>query len=75
MKNNIISRSVVGGRYLVSTVDLGLLDDGSRPYETMVFACDSAGTILKWLGVCYRSATPEAAIAMHNRTVEKWAAK
>lgn len=69
MKNNIISRNVVNGRVLVSTVNLG----GAFGFETMVFKCAPDGTVTIWKELDVRTyETAVEAIAGHEQMVRKW---
>lgn len=72
MNNKIISRNVVSGRHLVSTVDLG----GIFGFETMVFNCNPDGSVTDWLELDVRNYDNVLdAIAGHAVMVQKWTDK
>ena len=66
---NMIDRTVVNNKYVVSTVRLPLIFDGEE-FETMVFHCDEQGTVTDWLELdCRRYHSVEAARDGHNDVV------
>ncbi len=75
---NIIARTVVGGKYVVSTVRLAGADRmpdiyGGRIFETMVFACDADGAVTDWLEQdCQRYRTLDEARTGHTDMVQNW---
>jgi len=78
---NMIDRTVVGGKYVVSTVRLAGADRmpdiyGGLIFETMVFTCDEQGTITDWLELdCQRYRTLDEARIGHNDMVQTWTDK
>lgn len=74
---NIIDRTVVNNKYVVSTVLLAgydaapwLFDDHGGGFETMVFPCDEQGTVTDWMELdCRRYHSVEAARDGHNDVV------
>jgi hypothetical protein len=76
--SKVIDRTIVGGKYLVSTVRLFSADHVPNLYEghifeTMVFACDADGAVTDWMeldGIRYR--TIDEARTGHNDMVRHW---
>ena len=75
---NIIDRTVVNSKYVVSTVRLAGADRtpdlyGGLIFETMVFTCDEQGTITDWLELdCQRYRTLDEARTGHSDMVQNW---
>ena len=77
---NVIDRTVVNNKYVVSTVSLPgyelaprLYDELGGGYETMVFHCDADGIVTDWLELdCRRYRSHQAARAGHNDVVLDW---
>jgi len=72
----MIDRTVVNGKYVVSTVRLQLPDEdiyGGLVFETMVFPCDADGVVSKWREHdCQRYRTFDEARTGHNDMVQNW---
>ena len=72
LKENVTTLD--GQTVLVSTVKLkwsATLE--SRPYETMVFACNEKGLVTEWIELDVRQyGTKDAAVEGHAETVERW---
>lgn len=75
---NIIDRTVVNNRYVVSTVLLAGADRmpdlyGGRVFETMVFPCDEQGIVTDWIEQdCQRYRTLDEARTGHKDMVLTW---
>jgi hypothetical protein len=66
---NIIARSIVDRKYVVSTVRLL----SSPSFETMVFPCDEQGTVTDWIELdCQQYRTLDEARAGHSDMVQNW---
>lgn len=74
---NIIDRTVVNSKYVVSTVRLaggGLY--GGHIFETMVFPSDAEGDVTNWLELdSQRYRTIDEARIGHNDMVQSWTDK
>lgn len=71
---NSIAQTVVGGKYLVSTIQLpfSLLYE----YETMVFTCDVNGKVTNWSDLsCRRNFNLAGASAEHKALVSLYEGK
>ena len=77
---NVIERTVVNNRYVVSTVRLpgfelapDLYNELGGEFETMVFPCDEQGNVTDWMELtCRRYRSVADARAGHNDVVLDW---
>lgn len=75
---NMVDRTVVNAKYVVSTVRLAGADRmpdiyGGRIFETMVFHSDANGNVTDWIELdCNRYSSIEAARMGHNDMVLNW---
>ena len=75
-----VDRTIVGGKYLVSTIALSgaeiwpdLYEEADGAFETMVFPCDEQGIVSDWLELdCERYRTRSDAMTGHINMVQNW---
>jgi hypothetical protein len=78
-----VDRTIVGGKYLVSTIALsgaelwpGIYEEAGGAYETMVFPCDEQGIVSDWTELaCQRYRTRGEAMTGHMNMVQHWTDK
>lgn len=75
-----VDRTIVGGKYLVSTITLSgaelwpdIYEEAGGAYETMVFPCDEQGIVSDWTELaCQRYRTLDEARTGHTDMVQNW---